>query len=274
MGQYNNNDPFNQYNQYNQYGQQGQPYGMQTGMNNQQFGGQGYQQAYNQGYGQPYGAAYTPADTISSTKYNLIIGACLLYGFIINCIMVSTCYDAAASLIMGSPIVFFILYLAMAIAGGLMVHKSDNPVISFIGYNLFVLPLGLVLSFVLNVYVAVGYSDIITQAFGLTAAITLIMMAVSSIFPDFFLKLGRTLMITLLITIVAEFVMYLMGANLGIIDYVVVLIFCGYIGYDWAKANRVPKTVDNAIDSAAELYVDMVNLFLRLLRILARAQSN
>lgn len=40
----------------------------------------------------------------------------------------------------------------------------------------------------------------------------------------------------------------------------------GYIGYEWARANSIPKTVDNAIDSAA-LYI---NLFLRLVRILGR----
>ena len=29
----------------------------------------------------------------------------------------------------------------------------------------------------------------------------------------------------------------------------------GYIGYEWARANSIPKTVDNAIDSAAALYI-------------------
>ena len=54
------------------------------------------------------------------------------------------------------------------------------------------------------------------------------------------------------------------------IDWAVVFIFCGYIGYDWGRANRIPKTVDNAIDSAAALYMDIINLFLRILRILGR----
>ena len=59
-----------------------------------------------------------------------------------------------------------------------------------------------------------------------------------------------------------------------IIVYIVVLIFCGYIEYDWAKANTQRKTIDNAIDSATELYIDIINLFIRILRILARAQRN
>ncbi|MBT7579493.1 MAG: hypothetical protein HN633_12065, partial [Candidatus Marinimicrobia bacterium] len=47
-------------------------------------------------------------------------------------------------------------------------------------------------------------------------------------------------------------------------------IFCGYIGYDWGRANQIPKTLDNAVDSAAALYMDIINLFLRVLRILGR----
>ena len=82
-----------------------------------------------------------------------------------------------------------------------------------------------------------------------------------------------TLCISLLITVVVEIILFFVGIQLGIIDYVVVLIFCGYVGYDWAKANVQTKTVDNAIDSASELYVDIVNLFVRILRILARAND-
>ena len=111
-------------------------------------------------------------------------------------------------------------------------------------------------------------------AFGVTAVVTLAMMFISSIFPSFFLSLGRTLGVTLLLTVVIELIMYFAGFSLGIIDYVVVLIFCGYVGYDWSKANANLKTVDNAIDSAAELYVDIANLFIRILRIMARAQRN
>ena len=52
-----------------------------------------------------------------------------------------------------------------------------------------------------------------------------------------------------------------------IIDYAVALIFCGYIGLDWCRAQQYPKTLDNAIDSAADIYLDIVNLFIRILSI-------
>ena len=58
------------------------------------------------------------------------------------------------------------------------------------------------------------------------------------------------------------------GLGTTIIDLAVAVIFCGYIGYDWAKAQQCPKTYDNAVDSAADLYTDIVFLFLELLSLL------
>lgn len=210
---------------------------------------------------------------ISNEAYNLIIGGVLLYGFLINCFMVTFCFDSVVNLI-SNPIIFYLTYFAMVIVGSLMISKSANPVISFIGYNLIVVPLGMVLSLLLNTYAMAGYSSTITAAFGITAIVTFAIMFISSIFPSFFLSIGRTMGITLLVTFVIELVMVFLGFPLAIIDYIVVFIFCGYIGYDWARANANKKTVDNAIDSASELYIDIVNLFIRILRILARSQNN
>lgn len=210
---------------------------------------------------------------ISDEAYNLIIGGTLLYGFLVNCFMVAFCFDSIANLI-SEPVMFYLTYFAMVIIGTLMVNKSDNPVVSFIGYNFIVVPIGMVISYTVNIFAMAGYASTVTAAFGVTAVVTLAMMFISSIFPSFFLSLGRTLGVTLLLTVVIELIMYFAGFSLGIIDYVVVLIFCGYVGYDWSKANANLKTVDNAIDSAAELYVDIANLFIRILRIMARAQRN
>lgn len=211
---------------------------------------------------------------ISPEAYNMIIGGVLLYGFLVNCFMVRFGFDMAYNIIVNNYFAYLIGYFVMIFIGSMLIHKSDNPVISFIGYNFIVLPLGLILSFTLNVYVMAGYSSTITLAFGITAAVTFIMMVLSSINPGFFLSLGRVLVSSLLITVIIELILYFMGVQLGIIDYIMVLIFCGYIGYDWARANSCAKTVDNAIDCASDLYVDIVVLFMRILRILARAQRN
>ena len=54
------------------------------------------------------------------------------------------------------------------------------------------------------------------------------------------------------------------------IDFLVALIFCGYIGFDWSRAQRYPKTINNAIDASVDIYVDIVNLFVRVLSILGK----
>ncbi len=274
----NQNDNYNNYNGYNSSDnfQSNQYYGQDYNQNFNQGYNQSYNQNYNQGYTNNYGqAAYQPAaNTISAEKYNVIIGLTLMYGFIVNCLMVNFCADIAIDLVMNNAILFYVSYIIMVIAGTMMIRKSDNPVVSFIGYNLMVVPLGLVLTTVLTVYTAAGYSSTITIAFAITGIVTLAMMLLAAAIPNFFLSLGRTLCVSLLLTVVLELILFFAGASLGIIDYIVVLIFCGYIGYDWAKANQCEKTVDNAIDSASELYIDIVNLFLRILRILARSQRN
>jgi len=72
------------------------------------------------------------------------------------------------------------------------------------------------------------------------------------------------------VILVELFQLFVLGIHSNWLDWVVVLIFCGYIGYDWGRANSIPKTLDNAVDSAAALYMDIINLFLRILRIMGR----
>ena len=97
------------------------------------------------------------------------------------------------------------------------------------------------------------------------------MMVLGSLFPQFFAKIAGALTIALLIVIVVELVeIFIFKMHHGIIDWIVVVIFCGYVGYDWGRANQILKTLDNAVDSAASLYMDIINLFLRILRIMGR----
>ena len=129
------------------------------------------------------------------------------------------------------------------------------------------LPFGLIVNMVVSNY----NPDVVANAIQVTGFVTMAMMVLGSLYPKFFQKIQSALGISLIIVIVVELIMSLVfHKNLEIIDWIVVIIFCGYIGYDWGRANRVPKTVDNAIDCAAALYMDIINLFIRLLRIMGR----
>ena len=202
---------------------------------------------------------------ISEGFYNLIIGSVLCYGFFVNWLMVR--YIPYATLSSIHPLIFFIGYLASCFFGVYLFRNSDKPVVSFIGYNFVVVPFGAIINLVVYHY----DPSLVLQAIKITGIVTLAMMILGSLFPAFFRRIAFALTISLLLVIIWECVdIFIFGIHHSVIDWIVVVIFCGYIGVDWGRANQIPRTVDNAIDSAAALYMDIIILFLRILRILGR----
>lgn len=197
--------------------------------------------------------------------YNLVIGLTLIWGFAVNYWMVTNIDPEAIASV--NPWIFFIGYFASCFFGIYLFQKSSNPVVSFIGYNFVVVPFGLIINMVVSQY----DPELVTEAIRITGLVTIAMMCLGTLFPAFFQKIAGALTIALLLVIVVELIeVFIFNTHHGILDWIVVLIFCGYIGYDWGRANQIPKTIDNAIDSAAALYMDIINLFLRILRILGR----
>jgi len=207
----------------------------------------------------------TDDEIISGSMYNLMIGLTLIWGFGMNWLMVQNISAQSISEI--NPIIFFVGYFASCFFGIYLFSKSNKPIVSFIGYNLVVVPFGLIINLVVSQY----DPDIVLEAIRVTGSVTFIMMILGSMYPAFFNKISRGLMVALICVIIVELIeRFIFNTHHGILDWVVAVIFCGYIGYDWARANAIPKTYDNAIDSAASLYMDIINLFLRVLRILGR----
>jgi FtsH-binding integral membrane protein len=200
-------------------------------------------------------------DTISPRTYNAILGGTLLYGFLVNALLVLVARPLVEAI---DPVVFLIGYLVSALVGALIANKSSNPAISFVGYNLIVVPVGLLLAIVLPGYDA---RQIFLAAL-LTGVVTLVMMLLTVSFPNFFASLGSTLFWSLLICVAVEFIALLLGYGGDIFNWIFVAIFSLYIGYDWHRAQVYSKTVDNAIDSAVDLYLDIINVFLRILDLL------
>lgn len=196
---------------------------------------------------------------LSIRAYNLVIGLVLLWGFGVNMIMCTFCAD----IFLGwNPVAVIIGYFVVAIAGIAICKGSKNALISFIGYNMVVVPVGVVLSIALTQYDQVS----IMNALMVTAAVTILMILLASIIPNVFLSMGKVLFACLLGVIIFEVIFICIGiATPSLWDIGVALIFCGYIGYDWAEAQEKEYTLDNAVDSVVSLYLDIVNLFIRLL---------
>ena len=206
---------------------------------------------------------------ISTSVYNLIMGGMILYGIIINIVMCMTCTKLALSI---NPIVLFVGYLVLVIAGTFMVHRSRSTAVRFVGYNMIVVPMGLILSVVVQAYGGVS-SAVVMQAFLYTGIITGIMILLSIAFPKFFSKIGGMLFGCLIGMIIAYIIVWILHIDTIIIAYFGAVLFSLYIGYDIWRSQQLPHTVGNAVASACEIYVDIVNLFLRLLEILGHSSK-
>ncbi|MGE4619053.1 MAG: Bax inhibitor-1 family protein [Planctomycetota bacterium] len=206
---------------------------------------------------------------LSDRQYNFILGMVLCWGFALNWLIVRT-IDPRWIVAAMPYWVFLLLYFASCFAGIWLFKKSINPLVSFIGYNFVVVPFG----FVVNLVVALHDEELVAAAIQVTGLVVVVMMVLGTMVPKFFQKIHNALSLALFLFIFIELLMMGTGyAQPGWINWGVALIFCGYIGYDWGRANQIPKTVDNAVDSAAALYMDIINLFLRILEIMGRSKD-
>ena len=207
---------------------------------------------------------------ISERAFNLIIGGVLLWGFVLNYLMVTLFGRQITEMVAGMGILpFLIVYFIMVIAGSVMIGKGGTAV-SFIGYNLIALPVGVVVCACVE---GIPVSTVQTAVL-VTAIVTLSFMILATAAPGFFLGMGRVLGFSLLAALVAELVtIFIFHRYSSVYEWIFAVIFSLYIGYDWARANTCARTVGNAVGLAANLYLDIINLFLRVLEIMSRKRD-
>ena len=211
-------------------------------------------------------AVVDPDEIISDRAYNGAIVAVLLWGLLVNYLL---CRFVGAAVFTINPVVLLIGYLVLAVAGTVIAARSRNPLISFLGYNMVVVPFGLVITLMVETYGGI-HSAVVTNAFLYTLLISVGMMGCVMIAPQFFAKLGGALIGVLIGVIVCEFVLLILGVQQVWIDWLVAGLFSLYVGYDIYRSQQFPKTLDNAVDSALDIYMDIANLFIRILSILGK----
>lgn len=183
----------------------------------------------------------TGEQELSSGLYNFIIGSVLCWGFWINWLMVK--HIPVESIASIGPWPLFIGYFFSCFFGIYLFTNSVTPWVSFAGYNFVVVPFGLIINLVVSLY----DPSLVLEAIKVTGLVTG-MMILGTLFPVFFQKLSGVLTIAFLAVIVVELIqIFILGIHQEWIDWVVVLIFCGYVGYDWGRANQIPKTTDTQL---------------------------
>lgn len=199
-------------------------------------------------------------------RYNMVLCGIMLYGLIANLIICTYFGDAAATM---NSLSFLIGYFICALIGCMMSAFFTNPLINFIGYNLVVLPSGFVVSMTVQEYGGLG-SEVVIQAFLITLCITATMTLLAVALPEFCSKLGGILFASLLGLIIAEIILMILGRQNIATSWIGAAIFSLYIAYDVWRSQKFPPTLSNAIDSALDIYLDIVNLFLELLEIFGK----
>lgn len=163
---------------------------------------------------------------------------------------------------------WIVLFFTITIPGILISAKSDNWVISTIGYLMVILPSGAII----GPYVSIYTMDSVLQCVLITLGATLALGTCGVLYPKSVESWGGILLFALLILIFGDIArVFMIGyldiqpVSLGLWDWVGVGLFSIFIFYDMNRAVRLPRTMDNAVDSAVALYLDIINLFLKLL---------
>lgn len=204
--------------------------------------------------------------TLSNAMYNVAIGVHLLVGLIVTYFLALRMPYIFPEIYHVHPIIFSIGFLVVGLVGGSIAAKG-NYVLSLIGYGMNILAFGTLLSLVTILY-PVQY---IVLAAVLTTVVVLTMTIAGVIFPNAFLSMGRTIFIALIGLVVAEFVTMLLGIFYpNIFAIIGIFIFSLYVGYDWARGQQYPSTASYACFTALQLYMDIINIFIRILRLLGK----
>ena len=215
-------------------------------------------------------ADYSGVEQLSRRGYNCAIIAVLLWGLIVNVILCATVGDVYRLI---NPALFLILYLVCSFAGIYIAGRSRNPLVSFLGYNMIVVPFGLTVSTLVEAYGGIG-SQVVRDAFIYTALITAGMLCATVAFPEMFKNLGGALLGCLIGLIVCEVVLLILRIDQVVTDWIAAGLFSVYIAYDIHRSQQFTPTLDNAVDCALDIYMDIANLFIRLLRVLSKSKKD
>jgi len=203
--------------------------------------------------------------TLSKNLYAFLICAWAALGIGASAFAASLSQDWQVDWVLGIGSLIF------AIIGTIMAVRSQNPVISFVGYMLVAVPLGLILGPVVALYTEAS----VARIFVLTTSVVVVLGVIGATIPRSLESWGAWLTGGLLILLGGLVLMPLLGlmgvpvgGALTALDWFGVILFGGYVIFDLNRAMRIPYTLDNSIDAAVAIYLDVVNIFIRLLALL------
>lgn len=174
---------------------------------------------------------------------------------------------------------FYILFgaeLAIVLVSNWAV-KKNNAVLAGVLYAVYSYLTGVTFSVIFRIFTLSSVAIV----FLLTAGMFAIMAVYGMVTKKDLTKFGNILLMGLIGIILASVVNIFMGSNTVdmVISIVSIVTFVGLTAYDTQKIKRMVEYADNsnvltlALYGAFELYLDFINLFLEILKILGRKKD-
>jgi FtsH-binding integral membrane protein len=166
--------------------------------------------------------------------------------------------------------------LVVSILGTLLFNASDNAFVSTIGYAMVAGPFGLLL----GPFVAQYTTASVVRVFAITAGMVIVLGIVGAVIPESLESWGAWLLGGLTILILGYFAAPLLsafgiptGGALKLLDWLGIVLFSAFVVFDLNRAMRLPRTANNMVDSAASVFMDFVNIFIRLLALTGQTKD-
>ncbi len=281
----NNNYPDNNGNYYGNGANNGNYYGnganngnyYGNGANNGNYYGNGANNGNYYGMGGYYDRAYDNADIESKVITRSFI---VMFVSLLITAFMATIVAANANLFDGminSYGLLIIIEFAVVIGASFAVKKK-NAVVAGILYAIYTIITGMTFSVLFYVYDLGSVQEI----FLMTALLFGVMAVVGATTKVDLSRIGGICIMLLLGALMVTFVNLLFLHSTGldlVLDYLIVAIFVGLTAYDTQKMkvmarNAVSSDVNTiAIFCGMELYLDFINLFIRLLAIFGKRRN-
>lgn len=166
-----------------------------------------------------------------------------------------------------------ILCFMVSIFGIFLALGSDVPILSLLGYAMVAGPFGVILGPVVALYTKAS----LVKVLGTTFLLSVGLGGIGVIYPKSLGHWSGYLLGALWLLILAQFATLFLGAfglpvegATTLFDWIGIILFGGYTIYDMNRAMQVERTVDNSIDIALAVYLDFINLFVRLLELMGK----
>lgn len=211
-----------------------------------------------------------PAPTFSHLDGGTIPRQLVFLLFGIALVMELFAFGASGYATSGMQPSWWMLLCLIPAFGGIFVCRSDSAAISLIGGMLCAGGLGAFSGPSIGHYTGASIMNIAFY----TGAITVCMTVAASIFKNFFAGIGGALFgaLTLLIfSQIGGIFFALLGFNVApvftFMDCIAVVLFSCYIAYDMRVLQDGPSTADHAVDCSVGVFLDIINIFMALLRL-------